>query len=194
MIVYLHGFASSARSHKARWLGERLGRADYHVPTYPQEPAAALAWLDGYATGLRAGAGPGEPLLWIGSSLGGWHAQRLARAHGGGVVLINPALDPARTLAPYLGAVRHFHDGTRFTLTREHLAVLARHDVPAPCAQPVPTLLLADAGDEVIDSRDAVARYQGCAEVVVYPGGSHAFEHLEEALPRILDFAARLER
>ena len=39
--------------------------------------------------------------------------------------------------------------------------------------------------DELIDSTKTLEKYQEIAEVVTFSGGSHGFEHIEEALPVI---------
>ena len=49
-------------------------------------------------------------------------------------------------------------------------------------------LLLLETGDEVLDYREALARYAG-AETVVVEGGNHTLESYPQQLPRILAFA-----
>ena len=71
-----------------------------------------------------------------------------------------------------------------------HLDALLTLDVPDPCAESVPTLLLLDKNDEVLDYRIAAERYQQCADVVIFDGGDHQFQHMAEALPRIRTFYA----
>ena len=104
------------------------------------------------------------------------------------VVLINPALQPALTLAPYLGWQTNFYTSERDYFGKVQLERLMHYDIPLPCAQPVSTLVLLDAGDELIDYRIAQARYTGCAKIIVYPGGNHQFQHLREATAAIQDF------
>ena len=48
-------------------------------------------------------------------------------------------------------------------------------------------LILLDMADEVIDSSITLEKYQEIAKVVTFEGGSHGFEHIEEALPVIKD-------
>jgi len=45
--------------------------------------------------------------------------------------------------------------------------------------------VLLDANDEVLDYRLAETAFRGCGRTIVYPGGSHRFDHLAEALPEI---------
>ena len=124
----------------------------------------------------------------IGSSLGGYYAQYLAHRFKLKTVLINPALMPLTTLSDYLGENTNFYTGEKYTLTQAHLDALLSLDIPDPCITPVPTLLLLDKGDEILDYRVAVARYQNCAEIVMFNGGDHQFQHMTESLPRIEAF------
>ena len=180
-IVYLHGFNSSPRSHKAmlleRYLSER-GRADrYACPALPPRAREALACI--------------EPLLdtetcLIGSSLGGFYATWLAETRGLRAVLINPAIEPHVGLAAYLGPQQNLYTGERYTLTEAHLRDWQA--LYAPRITPSRYLLLVETGDEVLDYRRAVERYAGCEQVVV-AGGDHSLKSFPEHLPRVLRFA-----
>jgi predicted esterase YcpF (UPF0227 family) len=57
-----------------------------------------------------------------------------------------------------------------------------------PRITPSRYLLIVETGDEVLDYRQAVARYRG-AEQVVVPGGDHSLRSFEQHLARILAFA-----
>lgn len=188
MILYLHGFNSSGASAKGRYLRERLADIPVLTPSYHYDPARAMDELRHCIEQYRDSV---ARLLLVGSSLGGYYAQHLAHRYRLPMVLINPALLPLATLEDYLGENINYYTGERWTLTSQHLATLRTLDVPAPCADPVPALLLLDAGDEVLDYRQAQQRYQACAEVIVYAGGDHAFQHLNEALPLIRAFHQR---
>jgi pimeloyl-ACP methyl ester carboxylesterase len=108
-VFYLHGFASSARSSKARFFGERLAGVGMplHCPDFNEPDFSTLTvtrmldQLDDAIAALAAG-----PVTLIGSSLGAfvaWHAaaRRASRAADGSdgshpvekLVLLAPALD-----------------------------------------------------------------------------------------------------
>ena len=186
MLVYLHGFASSGQSLKARRLAEWLAPLPVLAPTYPQTPARAGPFLREYILTQLAERRP-ERLLLVGSSLGGYYGEWLAREFGCGLVLINPALDPAGVLRPLLGENRIYCSGERFHFGPEDLQALARYDCGKPCVGAGPRLLLVDLGDEVIDSQLALTRYRDCARCLAFEGGDHAFAHLRESLDAILD-------
>lgn len=184
MLVYLHGFNSSPASGKAKQLGEymaSIGRqADYACPTLPNSPRAAIAHVE---AGLVQHEGP---ITLVGSSLGGFYATHLAEKHGWKAVLVNPAVHAHMLLRDALGPQTNWHSGERWQFTETHLAELAALDVPA-ITRPERYLLLAQTGDAVLDTRDAVAYYAG-ARQIIEDGGDHGFAGFERHFQTILDF------
>jgi predicted esterase YcpF (UPF0227 family) len=185
VVVYLHGLNSAGSSAKATWLREHLPDVTVLSPTYAaHDGTAAPAVLRQFITQART-ARPGDPrLVLVGSSLGGFWAQYLAARLGAGMVLINPALLPDESLARFCGPQRNEATGEVYVLTSEQVRAMARCRL-SRCDPHVPTLVLLDAADEVIDYRVAESFYRGCGTTIVYPGGSHRFNHLPEALPAI---------
>jgi predicted esterase YcpF (UPF0227 family) len=178
LIVYLHGFNSSAQSHKAQVLGRYLkGRGvAYACPDLPPHPADAIKVIE-----KKPGA------CFVGSSLGGFYATYMAEKHGARAVLINPAIDPHVGLRAYLGPQKNLHTGEPYELTEEYLR--AWRDLYVPSITPERYLLLVETGDEVLDYRRAIERYAGAQQVVV-PGGDHSLRSFAEHLPRILGFGS----
>jgi predicted esterase YcpF (UPF0227 family) len=62
-------------------------------------------------------------LLFIGSSLGGFWAQRLAPEFGARIVLINPSMRPDETLARHIGRYRNAATGGETVLTAQMRAL-----------------------------------------------------------------------
>jgi len=181
VIVYLHGFNSSPRSHKAQVLGsflaERSLGAQYACPALP--PLASDAIREAEKTFDKN-------VCLVGSSLGGFYATWLAEKHGLKAVLINPAIDPHLGLRAYLGRQENLHTGEPYELTEAHLRDWERHY--APRITPGRYLLIVETGDEVLDYRRALERYAG-AEQIVIQGGDHSLQSFPQHLPRILAFA-----
>lgn len=185
MIVYLHGFNSSGGSAKAAWLRRHLPDIAVLSPTYPAHVAdEAPTVLRGHFAQLRR-EHPDEKLLLVGSSMGGFWARYLAPELNAGMVLINPAMNPETGLLKAVGVNRNLATGEEYVLTESQVRALARYGVPK-CNPKVRTLVLLDEADEIIDYRVAEAFYHDCGRVIVYPGGSHQFDHLPEALPEIV--------
>lgn len=185
MILYLHGFNSAPTSHKAqtlhRYLRER-GHGDlYACPALPHRPEEAIALAESHL----AGQDPGKVTL-IGSSLGGFYATWLAEKYACRAVLIQPAVRPHVGLEIYLGPQRNLYTGAQYELTREHLC--GWHRLAVEKVDPERYLLLLETGDEVLDYREAVRKYEG-ARMVIREGGDHMMQSFPEHLPRILAFA-----
>ena len=182
MIAYLHGFNSSARSHKAQVLGKFLAAqglgGEYACPDLPPLAEDAMRVIE------RLPLGRGTCL--VGSSLGGYYATWLAEKHGCRAVLINPAIDPHVGLRAYLGPQKNLHTGEPYELTEAHLRDWEKLYVRQ--LTPARYLLLVETGDEVLDYRRAVERYAG-AQQVVLDGGDHSLQSFPLQLPRILEFS-----
>lgn len=122
----------------------------------------------------------------LGSSLGGFYATALAEQHHLRAVLMNPACYPQRDLTKFLGPQQNMYSGERYELTLEHMRQLEALAVAR--IEPARYLLLVETGDEVLDYREAVARYAGAAQVVL-EGGDHTLQSFPAQLPRIFMFA-----
>ena len=190
-IVYLHGFNSSPQSVKGRKLAAAAAALDdpprVHVPALHHRPATAMhdvcAWVD---ANVRDRATL-TSLAFIGSSLGGFYATWLAEHYCARAVVINPSVRPASSLAAHLGPQRNLHTGEAWELTPAHFAELDALSVPS-LTQRDRYLLLMRSGDELIDWREAVARYAGAWQYVL-GGGNHGWEGIDDEIPSVLQFA-----
>ncbi len=184
-IVYLHGFNSAPQSHKAqvmrRYMAERGLGARFVCPKLSHSPDEAIALVE-----REIAQHANEGVTLVGSSLGGFYATHLAETHGLRAVLLNPAVRPGRDLESYLGVQRNLYTGEEYELTREHVAAWRRLDVAE--VHPERYLLIVETGDEVLDYREAVARFAGARQVIV-AGGDHTLKSFPEHLPLILEFA-----
>ncbi len=185
MIIYLHGFNSTPASKKATQLRqylERRGLGDAFVcPALPHWPQQAIALVQ-----AELERRTGEPITLVGSSLGGYYATYLAERHDLRAVLINPAVNPQRDLHKYLGPQRNLYSGEQYELTPAHIEQLQALWIER--IDPHRYLLLVETGDEVLDYREAMARYAGARQVVV-EGGDHTLMSFPQQIPQILAFA-----
>lgn len=185
MIVYLHGFNSAPASHKARtfhaFMHERgLGQL-FACPQLPHRPEQAVQAIE-----AELEKHPKRALTLVGSSLGGFYATWFAERRNLRCVLIQPAITPHVGLQSMLGPQQNLYTGERYELTRAHLdgwRTLAVEDV-----DPERYLLLLETGDELLDWREAVRKYEG-ARMVIRQGGDHTLQSFPEHMPRILRFA-----
>ncbi len=181
MILYIHGLNSSGGSAKAAVLRSALAPIEVLAPTYPaHRPVEAVEQLTRYLETL-----PTERLVVVGSSMGGFYGQYLARRFRfGHLVMINPALRPWTLLPDHLGPQFNPVTGEHYELTAATVEALRGFGVDT-VADGVPTTLFLDRGDEVIDYRTAEAIYAGVGELHIFGGGSHAFDHMSDAVVRI---------
>lgn len=97
-VLYLHGFASSAQSSKARLFSDRLAACGVHVEipdlNAPSFETLTVSRMVAQASGVLD-QGPREPVALIGSSLGAFVAVHVAarRPEVRRLVLLAPALD-----------------------------------------------------------------------------------------------------
>ncbi len=188
MIIYLHGLNSSGDSRKAGLLRLALAPRPVLSPTYPaHRPREAVETLERFLRELNGARGDRKRWVLIGSSMGGFYgrylAQRCAMDH---LFLINPALHPWELFADFLGHTFTTASGEPYRVDRALLAATRDYAVEELAPEP-PTTVFLDEGDEVIDFRVAQEVYRDRGRLYVFPGGDHAFGHLEQAVAVIRD-------
>lgn len=102
VIVYCHGFCSSANTPKVDRL-RAVKNSVVHAWDIDVDPLESLPYLfekidiDVMLNKLH------EPckVIFVGTSLGAWYASTLANAYGADAVLINPSYDPSSSLDKY---------------------------------------------------------------------------------------------
>lgn len=193
LIIYLHGFNSSPESHKAQTLQNYVQTHDLpctlwipELPVWPGETARMLLQHALEASVCR-------PVHIIGSSLGGYFGTWLMESildHcpdcPAKLVLINPTVRPYELLEKHLGPQTNYYSSQTYTLTQEHVDQL-RHLETETLSRPDNILLLVQTGDEILDYRQAVARYAECP-TRIDEGGCHSFDDFEASIPVILQF------
>jgi len=180
-LIYIHGFNSSGQSGKARELADIFPDEQVFAPDLPWQPEQAIALLKQLIESHRD-----EPVLLIGSSLGGYYAQFLGQRFSLPVVLINPALKPVPLLLGSVGEQRNYYTQEVYQLTEEAVHSLQPYAVDA-ASMKKPVLVLLDKGDELIDYRIALDAYQGIGMVKCFDGGSHRFDHLDAARDLLME-------
>lgn len=186
-LLYLHGFNSSSASPKARLVKAACARLSHHegrpfpclTPDLSHRPD--VAWQQAEAALASLGH---ENTLLVGSSMGGFLATILAERHGLRAVLINPAVQPARFVADYLGqTLTNDLSGERFTIDNSYFDQLTALQWDR-IVHPARYLLLLGGADETLDCRDALRAYAG-SRTMIHPGGDHSFDVLPDYLPAL---------
>ncbi|MCD5361923.1 YqiA/YcfP family alpha/beta fold hydrolase [Chromobacterium aquaticum] len=180
-IVYLHGFNSGPQSLKANetaaYLQQHAPDVTLHCPQLSPHPAEAIQQTSALVASL-----PADTLL-IGSSLGGYYATFLAERHQRPAALINPAVRPYDDLARFIGEQTNPYTGVVYTLSDADMQALLAQRVARP--SPRRYWLLLGSRDEVLDWREAAARYLDCRQTV-FNGDDHRLQAWPRMLPGVV--------
>jgi len=186
-LLYLHGFRSSPASAKARrmaaWVAEHRPDLQFACPQLPPSPAAAIALAEQLVAGW-----PRATMALMGSSLGGFYATVLAERLGCPAVLLNPAVDPARDLANYLGEQTCWQDPAQHFFFRPEFVDELRTLRPAAITRAERYLPVIAKGDEVLDWREMHARYAACPQLKLLEGSDHGLSDFDDYLHELTDF------
>lgn len=183
-LLYLHGFRSSPQSFKARrlaaWLAQHRPDVQWWCPQLPPSPALAVALIEAGTAGWPAGSS-----AVVGSSLGGFYATVLAERRRWPSVVLNPAVNPARDLAAYIGEQSAIHAPEERFFFEPGFVDELRTLAPGPLQHPAHCLAVIATGDEVLDWREMHRRYAG-AQIRLIEGSDHALSDFDLHLPHLL--------
>ncbi|MFT5032119.1 MAG: putative esterase YcpF (UPF0227 family) [Bermanella sp.] len=152
------------------------------IPPLPNTPGETFDLLE---VELQAALKRAERVGLVGSSLGGFFATALAEKYGVPAVLVNPAVNPHRLMAHFLGENYNPYTGERFRITQRHMQAL-RSMPPASLNEDLYWVLM-QSGDETLDYRDAQSYYSAC-RMTLEEGGDHSFTTYARYLPDIVKF------
>ena len=193
-LLYLHGFRSSPQSTKAQlthqWVREHAPGVTWWSPQLPPSPQAAGELIDRHTADW-----PTHTMAVIGSSLGGFYASWLSRRRGCRAVVINPSVQPARSLSAYIGSHPMWHDDTQQLYFAPHFVDELRalqqdtplDQPPGPLGHPEQVLAVLGTHDELLPFEEMRQRYSACTLRVV-PGGDHALSSFDTLLPEVMAF------
>ncbi len=185
-VLYLHGFRSSPKSTKARFVAERIAAdhpgVHWHCPQLPPSPREAID------AAMRDIAGwPLAATAVVGSSLGGYYATVIAERIGCRAVLLNPAIDPARDLAAQIGEHQAWHGDERFCFEPRFVDELREMAPPVPLTNASRYFALIATGDEVLSWREMHDRYAASTMRIV-EGSDHALSDFADHWPEVEAF------
>ena len=183
-LLYLHGFRSSPQSAKAQqmqaWVQAQRPDVHWWCPQLPPSPQAAMALvLEEISTWPR------YSMVTIGSSLGGFYATWVAQQTGCRAALLNPAIDPARDLAKYIGEQTSWHNPQERFFYRAEFADELRVLACPAITQPQRYFALICKGDEVLDWREMHGKYADCPGRLL-DDGDHAISDFAQHMPAVL--------
>lgn len=185
-LLYLHGFRSSPQSAKARQVAARVAAqhpgVTWWCPQLPPSPREAMGLvMQGIADW------PHAQMAVVGSSLGGFYATHVAEACACKAVLLNPAVDPARDLAKYIGEQTSWHNPAEHFYFEPRFVDELRSLECGPVADPARYFAVIAEGDEVLDWREMTGRYPG-ARIKLLEAGDHALSDFDEHIDEVFGF------
>ena len=183
-ILYLHGFASSADSMKAKviesFVKKNTSSTKILIPDLDNNIKNAYQQIEEIIK-------TESPSSIIGSSLGGFFGTYFAEKYDLLCVNINPAIPPI-DMSEYLGENQNYSTGEKFVIDQGQLDWLdVMNKKIRKLKKHMNFLTLVQSGDEVLDYKLAIEYFSGSQMEVTF-GGNHSFEDFESHIHRIQNF------
>ena len=180
MFLYIHGFASNAKSKKVMLLKKRFNSVK-SLDLSP-EPFKAIRQLEDFITKQKRP----RSITLVGSSLGGYYAMYLSAKYSLKAILINPSIYPYKTLEKYKNKkVKYYAKDEMFYFKESYLEQLKQ--LKTKMVDNSKILLLLQTGDEVLEYKEALD-YLPNAKYYIESGGSHQFDNFENYFEIINSF------
>jgi len=177
--LYIHGFNSAGYGDKVSILKKHFGDENVISINLPYNPEKAIALLEYLISSLK----DKEPLVLVGTSLGGAYTIYLTKKFGIPGVVINPSVKPSQDLKDQIGKQVNYKTGEEYTFKPEYLQFLKEIEVNPDQLTDVKDRLFIylDEEDELLDSKETANHFKGFY-VKIFPGGNHRFQHMEELI------------
>jgi len=179
-ILYIHGWGSSFDPHSEKSLSlAQIGNV-YGIDLDYTQPLNTTINL--VLTALTVN----DIDLVVGTSMGGYMANLIGNKYSIPYVMINPAIDPATTLSRYAGHGYDFN-GNSYNLSH---AAITQYPEMSMSGNQAPALLLLDMADELLDPSLVINLVRNSSTITTHTweGGSHRFDHMDDALDTIRTF------
>jgi hypothetical protein len=184
-LLYLHGYNSSSQSKKAlqtkQWFALHAPHIKFICPDLPPFAKSAVDMLSSIIEAHHP-----ESVFVVGSSMGGFFASYLIEQYDLRGVLINPAVNPTRGLANWIGENTNYMSGEKWLFESHHIDEFRQFESKRITLKSN-YLVLLQTGDDVLDYRDAQIHYAG-AKIIIEQGGDHSFIDYDQHLAKIHQF------
>jgi uncharacterized protein len=153
-IIYLHGFGSTGTSEKSQALKTRFGNENVWSPDLPIDADEVISMVDAHVRRVND-----YPVVFVGTSLGGFYANYFAQRFDCPSVLVNPAFDPGQSLSKFLGEHKNYATGLPFELTQAHLDKWTEMRIPSNEVNGALINLFIALDDEVINAEQMIKAF-----------------------------------
>jgi len=169
VVVYFHGYNSSPHTDKVARLSKESSFFTYAFPIHIDPRVACEELTDKIDNLLVEMYNQDIKLIFVGTSLGGWWASKLASEYDCEAVVINPSANPKESLAKY-GVPEHILE------QYEEIVI------------PKKATYFFASNDEVIDHTDFIEKVnQEKTSVYIFQEGNHRFngKHFEKVIEHL---------
>lgn len=182
-IIYLHGFASTGTSVKSKSLKDSFSNLDVIAPDLPVDPDETIQIIDSIVSQVSS-----YPLIFVGTSLGGFWANYFAQKHDAIAILINPSTRPDKTMVERIGKpLSNYVTGQPINVTQSCVDAFAKYRKEAESlynGNLVHVFLAKD--DETIDYKLALDDLKYFKSITITPTGSHRYnDHWNRVINKI---------
>lgn len=172
-VIYLHGFGSVGESPKTEQLREGLPGVTVIAPDLPVTPAEVVSLIDNVVRSVRD-----FPVVFVGTSLGGFWANYFAQRYDAPCIIVNPAVQPSVSLAERVGKVfKNYGTGEDVVVTEEDISgfgfleAYLRSNTNGALIN-----LFVAKDDDVVNAAAVLKSVEFAAAKFVFPDGGHRFE------------------
>jgi predicted esterase YcpF (UPF0227 family) len=171
-IIYLHGFASTGTSEKSQSLRSQLPDTVIFAPDLPADPLQVVTIVADIVASVTQ-----WPLVFVGTSLGGFWANYFAQYYDAPAILVNPSTRPDESMACRVGQpLVNYVTGEPILITPEHISLFVKYRAAADQLYNGNLIhLFAAEDDSVINYNIAVQDLKYFKSVSITPDGGHRY-------------------
>lgn len=172
-VIYMHGFGSTGNSPKSQALRAALPNSTVHSPDLPVDPAAVIDIVTKIVREATS-----FPIIFVGTSLGGFWANYFAHKFDAPGVLVNPSSCPVDTMSARVGVdITNYATGEPIIITADYVTQYKRLQEEAAYLHNgalVHMFLAMD--DSLLDYRTALVNIPYTASLQVTEDGGHRYD------------------
>jgi uncharacterized protein len=114
-ILNLHGFGSVGNTPKTESLKKAFGKDNVISPDLPIDPDEVKELIHDIVFKIN------DPIIFVGTSLGGFYAHLFSVMYQTDCVLINPSITPSVSIGKKIGINKNYATGKEFEVKKEYI-------------------------------------------------------------------------
>lgn len=177
-VIYFHGFASGPNSNKAAEISKHYKTFAPIIPYNLNSVGGTIKQIDDYLYNYTE---PGDKVLFVGTSLGGYYAVYLANMFDAKALVFNPSVDPFYDLRKSIGTLTNFQTGKEFEFTLDDLTSFM-HKALHQLKIDVDVRAIICVNDPIIDPTRAIMYFSNHE---LLNSGDHQFKDTDKILNEI---------